>query len=348
MAALERGRVSASKQGRVAPSARGRVTASRREFLGQFSAALLCLGAPQAFAGEADYPSRPITLIVPWPPGGTSDSAMRAFAQIASRHLKQNIVIENKPGAGGTLAPATMARLARPDGYTLTQIPGGIFRQPAMRKTNWDPNRDFSYISRLGGYMVAIVVRADSPLKTFADLIAFAKANPKALSYGSTGIATANHLGMEAVALQAGVEFNHVPFKGSADSLSALLGGHVMAVSSESAGTFIDSARVRALAVCGEYRVPRWPDVPTLIELGYDVVSNSPYGIAGPAGMDPKLVQFLDSTFKKVLEDPEFLKALAQFDMTALYQNTADYRQYTVREQVESRKLVEALGLVEK
>lgn len=319
----------------------------RRDFVKAISSAALLAGSPLARAQET-YPSRPITLIVPWSAGGGSDNVMRAFANAAAKYFKQPVIVQNVPGVGGTLGPAHMARMAKPDGYTLSQIPGGIFRQPAMRKTNWDPQKDFSYISRIGAYQVALVVRADSPFKTLHDLIKYAKANPGKVTYGSTGIATANHLGIAAVSIKAGVELTHVPFQGSAPSMSALLGGHVMLVSSESAGSFIDSGQMRALATCGEKRLSRWPDVPTLIELGYDVLSDAPYGLAGPAGMDPKTVAYIDGVVHQVLQDADFLQAMAKLDQTPSYLSTADYKISIQRELADSKQLIESLGLVEK
>ena len=140
----------------------------------------------------------------------------------------------------------------------------------------------------------------------------------------------------------------HVPYKGNADLMQSLIGGHVTLVSSESAGTFIDDGKLRALVTCGEKRLSRWPNVPTLTELGYDVVSDSAYGLAGPAGMDPKTVAYLDGVVKQVLNDQDFIKAMARLDQTPLYLNTTDYKAFTLREQAESKKLIEALGLVEK
>lgn len=322
---------------------------NRRNLMRALSAGVLAAGIPLAARAQSGYPSEHvITLIVPWSAGGGSDALMRAFALTASKYLKQQVIIENIAGVGGTLGPARMVRTAKPDGYTLSQIPGGVFRQPAMRKVDWDPQKDFSYISRIGGYQVALVVRQDSPFKTLSDVIAFAKAHPGQVTYGSTGIGTSNHLGVAAVGLKAGVELTHVPFKGSSESLVALLGGQVMFASSESAGSYIDSGKLRALATCGEKRLSRWPDVPTLIELGYNVTSDSAYGLAGPAGMDPQTVAYLDGIVKQVMNDPEFLKMMAQFDQTPLYQNTADYKAFTLREQADSKQLIEALGLAEK
>ncbi|SIT45642.1 conserved exported hypothetical protein [Paraburkholderia piptadeniae] len=322
----------------------------RRKFI-----RVLCSGAAGAAAAWAlpawsqdVYPSNALNLIVPWSAGGGSDAAMRAFAQVANKYLKQAVIVINMPGAGGTIGPAHMAHSAKPDGYTIGQIPGGVFRQPAMRKTAWDPLKDFSYISRIGGYEVAIAVRADSPFKTLGDVIAFAKDNPGKVSYGSTGVGTSNHLGIAAVGLKAGVQLTHVPFKGSAESLTALMGGHITLVSSESAGSFIDSGKMRALATAGEKRLGRWPNVPTLIELGYNVVSDSPYGLAGPAGMDPKIVAYLDNVVKQVTKDPEFLAAMDKLDQTVIYLNTADYKSSVVKEVADSKRLIEALGIAGK
>jgi tripartite-type tricarboxylate transporter receptor subunit TctC len=177
------------------------------------------------------YPSRPITLIVPWPAGGSTDTHLRKLSEIASRHLGQPIVIENKPGASGMLGPAGMARSAAPDGYTISQLTVAAFRQPYMQRVDWDPLKDFTYIIGVSGYAFGIVVKSDSPFKSFEDLMAYAKANPGKMSYSSTGTGTSPHLLVEELANKAGVQLLHVPYKGNADSTQALMGGHVMAQS---------------------------------------------------------------------------------------------------------------------
>ena len=320
----------------------------RRDFIRILGAGAVAAGTSLGARAQDVYPSRPITLIVPWTAGGGSDGAMRVFAQIATKYLKQTVVIENIAGASGTLGPARMARTAKPDGYTLSQIPAGIFRLPAMHKTDWDPQKDFDYIARIAGYQGIFVVRADSPIKTLNDLITFAKAHPGEVTYGSVGVGTGNHLNVAEFGLKAGLELTHVPYKGSSESLTALLGGHVMLVSSESAGSYIVSGKVRALAVTNEKRLSRFPDIPTLHELGYGGALNSSYGWAGPAGMDPKIVAYLDGITKKVTEDPEFIEAMVKFDQVIAYLNTADYNASISRELAAGRRLIEALGLVEK
>src|SRR5688500_1340852 len=145
-------------------------------------------------AAAQDYPTRAVTLIVPWPAGGSTDTHLRKLSEIASRHLGQPIVVENKPGAGGMLGPAGMAANAKPDGYTLSQLTVSAFRQPHMMKVDWDPLKDFTYIIGVSGYTFGIVVKSDSPFKTFQDFVAYAKANPGKLSYSSTGNGTSPHL----------------------------------------------------------------------------------------------------------------------------------------------------------
>src|SRR6185295_12515277 len=165
---------------------------------------------------------------------------------------------------------------------------------------------------------------ADSPFKTFDDLVAYAKANPEKMSFGSTGNGTSPHLLMEEVAAKAGVKLLHVPYKGNADSTQALMGGHIMAQSDATGwGKFVDAGTFRLILTFGDQRT-RW-GAPTAKELGYDVVFSSPYGIAGPKGMDPKVVRILHDAFKKAIDDPEHHKVLQQLDQIYWYKSSDDY-----------------------
>jgi tripartite-type tricarboxylate transporter receptor subunit TctC len=305
-----------------------------------------CALAPAAALAQG-YPNRAITLIVPWPAGGSTDTHLRKLAEIASKHLGQSIIVENKPGAGGMLGPAGMAANAKPDGYTLSQLTVGAFRQPHMQKVDWDPLKDFTYIIGVSGYTFGVVVKSDSPIKTFPDLIAYAKANPGKLSYGSTGTGTSPHLLVEELAHKAGVKLLHVPFKGNADSTQALMGGHVMAQSDATGwGKFVDAGTFRLLVTFGEQRT-RW-GAPTAKELGYDVVSYSPYGIVGPKGMDPAVVKVLHDAFKKAIDDPENQKMLQQLDQVYWYKSSQDYAKWAAEQFVSERVLIERLGLLAK
>ncbi len=293
-----------------------------------------------------NYPARPVTFIVPWPPGGSTDLSMRAIAVIAEKHLGQRIVIENKPGVSGTMGAQALAQGARPDGYTIAQMPITVFRLPAMMKTNFDPSADFTWIIHLTGYTFGVIVRADSPFTSFKDMVAYARANPGRLTYGTPGNGTSLHITMEQIAQHEGIQWVQVPFKGGADNLASLLGGHTMALADSTGwAEQVNTGKARLLVTWGAQRTKRWPDVPTLKDLGYPIVSNSPYGLAGPKGMDPAVVKVLHDAFKKALEDPEYVKTLDKFDQEAFYLNSADYTALAKKTIEEEREAVKRLNL---
>jgi tripartite-type tricarboxylate transporter receptor subunit TctC len=298
-----------------------------------------------AAAHAQQFPSKPVTLIVPWPAGGSTDIYFRKLGEITTRHLGRPLVIENRPGGSGMNGPATMAKTAKPDGYTISQLAITAFRVPHMQKVDWDPITDFTYIIGLAGYTFGIVVRADSPFKTFQDLLAYARANPGKLSYATPGTGTSLHLAMEEIAAKAGVQFLHVPFKGYGDGAIALMGGHVMVqVDSTGWAKQVDSGAQRLLATLGDKRT-RW-NAPTVKELGVDTVSNSPFGLVGPKGMPRDVVKVLHDAFKKSLDDPEYLKVLAQLDQPAWYMSSEDYARWAVNMLKAERATIERVGLL--
>ncbi len=323
---------------------RTRYTPTRRDFLKTTAAAAAAVTFPGIAQAQA-FPSRPIKLICPWPAGGSTDIVMRAFAESAGKTLGGQMIVENKPGAGGTLGAVELVN-AKPDGYTLSQLPLGIFRLPHMQKVQFDPLKDLTYVACLTGYTFGIVVRADSPLKTMKDLVDYAKANPGKLSYGSTGAGTTPHLVVEQFARRAGVKLQHIPFKGNADGMQAVLGGHVMAHSDATGwGPHVDAGRCRLLATYGSKRTKRWADVPTLLELGYQTVSDSPFGIGAPAGMDPALTKRLQEAFKKSLEDPAVLSVLDKYDQPVIYLDSAGYTKFAKETFEAERETITSLGL---
>lgn len=326
-------------------------TRVRRQLLlaGAGAALLAPLATLPTVAQAQAFPTKPITLIVPWPAGGSTDRHHRALAELASKHLGQNIIIENKPGAGGTLGPSTMALTAKPDGYTIAQFPMGMLRVPHMQKVNWDPIKDFTFIMGVSGYTFGFTVRADSPFKTFKDYVEAARKEPGKIDYGSTGIGTSPHLLMEELADNAKVTLNHVPFKGNADLQQALLGGHVMAQSDASGwDKFVDNGQMRLLVTFGEKRTKRWPTVPTAKDLGYNVVSSSPYGLVGPKGMDPAIVKTLHDAFKKAMDDPEHQKVMDQLNQDTWYRTGDEYRAWAIATFAKDKALIERLGLAAK
>ena len=306
----------------------------------------LACGLLLAAAAQAQtFPAKPVTLIVPWPAGGSTDIYFRKLGEVAAKHLGQNVVIENKPGGSGNNGPTTMAKTARPDGYTISQLTISAFRAPHMQKVDWDPINDFTYIIGLAGYTFGVVVKADSQFKTFNDVLAYAKANPGKLSYATPGTGTSLHLAMEEVAAKANVQLLHVPFKGYADGAIALMGGHVMMqVDSTGWAKQVDAGAQRLLATLGEKRT-RW-GAPTVKELGVDTVSASPFGLVGPKGMPREVVKTLHDAFKKSLDDPEYLKLLATLDQPAWYQSSEDYARWAVETFKSERGTIERVGLL--
>ena len=310
---------------------------------------ILLAAAVVAFATAAQaqqFPTRPVTLIVPWPAGGSTDIGMRALAAATEKHLGQSIVIENKPGAGGTIGPANMAASARPDGYTVAQLPITVFRMPFIQKTSFDPTKDFTYILHITGYTFGVVVKADAPWKTFNELLDYAKANPGKINYGTPGAGTSLHITMEQIAKQKGLKWTQVPFKGVAESMNALLGGHIDVVSDSTgwAGS-VNAGSARLLVTWGAQRTKNWPDVPILKEVGIDMISNSPFGIGGPKGMDPAVVKILHDAFKKGMEEQSYKDSMVKLDQEAYYMDTAAYHAYALKQIGEQKQLVEDLGL---
>jgi tripartite-type tricarboxylate transporter receptor subunit TctC len=293
-----------------------------------------------------DFPTKPVTFVVPWPAGGSTDLAIRALADATQKHLGQPIVIDNKPGASGTLGAAQMAATAKPDGYTIAQIPVTVFRLPFMTKVTFDPGKDFTYIAGLTAYTFGVVVKSDSQWKTFKDLIAYARANPGKVKYGSPGTGTSLHVGMEQIAKQTGVKWTHVPHKGGAELNAALLGNHIDAIAdSTSWAPLVNSGDFRLLVIWSPARSKNWPDAPTLQEEGINLVLNSPYGVAGPKGMDPKVVRALADAFAKGVQEPSYAEALRKFDQEVAYLDTAAYEKHVVEQIQEAKTLVEELGL---
>lgn len=274
-----------------------------------------------------------------FPAGSAGDIVCRRVAEkvAGTAYAKNAAIVENKPGAGGMLGANELVTAA-PDGYTLSQLPHGVFRIPHMQKTAFDTLRDFTWIACLTGYTFGLVVPADGPIKNVADFVAWAKANPGKLSYGSTGIGTSPHLAVEEFAAQAGIQLNHVPFKGNADNMQAILGGHTMAASDATGwAPHVDSGRLRLIATYGSKRTKRWPHVPTLAELGYKTVSDSPFGVCGPKGMDAAVTRTLHDAFRKTLEDPEVLAVFDKFDQSVIYMNTEQYTKWA-RETFEAER----------
>lgn len=243
---------------------------SRREAL-IAAAALPAAALAPSGAVAADFPTRPVKLVIPWTPGGAIDRLLRSLAESASKQFGQPFVPVNQAGGVGLIGMIGTAN-APPDGYTITHWAINLLRVRYMQKVSWDPLADFSYIIGLAAQVNGVVVLSESPYKTFSDYIEAARKNPGRISYSSNGPGTTAHLAMESISSQAGVQLLHVPFKGFAEASQGLLGGHVDAlVDTPGWGQFVASGRVRLLTTFGEGRTKKWPNVPTAKELGYGV-----------------------------------------------------------------------------
>lgn len=319
---------------------------SRRTLLTGSAGLVLSAAAAPAVLAQPRFPARPVTLIVPWTAGGSSDVGFRALAEATQKHLGERIVVENRPGAGGTLGPAQMAANARPDGYTLAQMPITMFRLPHMTRVSFNPLTDFSYVIHVAGYCFGVTVRADSPHKTMRDLIDFARARPDEVTYGTPGAGTSLHITMMDIAKRENIKWTHVPFRGAAETNAAVLGGHVTAQADSSGwAPLVNGGQLRLLCTWGKTRTKSWPSVPTLQESGIDIVSNSPFGLAGPKGMDPGVIKILHDAFKKGIEDPDHLRVMAQLDQEVDYMDTATYQAFVVKTFDEMKGQVEGLNL---
>jgi len=320
-------------------------SASRIPVAGAVVAAWVALLAGGGALAQT-FPSRPVTLIVPYAAGGSTDVTFRALAAASEKHLGQSIVVENRPGASGTMAPAQMAASAKPDGYTVAQIFDAVWRAPFLGKTTYDPAVDFTYVIGVTGYTWGVVVRNDSPWKTFAELIAGAKANPNKINYGTTGAFSTPELTMERIARQQGIKWVAIPFKGNPEQINALLGGHIDSIASSTGwGPQVDSGEFRLLVTFGAARTRSWPTVPTLKETGIDMVVDSPYGLAGPKGIDPKIVKILHDAFKKGMEEPSFVTTMNTLNQEFLYKSSEEFRAFVLKQIEEERAIIGELGL---
>ena len=317
----------------------------RRLFLTVFA-----LGA--SVLSAQDYPSRPITLIVPFPPGDVADNVTRPVAQALSKQLGQTVVIENKPGAGGGIGMAFVAK-AKSDGYTLllalssiSVIPEAdkmLGRAPMFQLDQLLP------IARFTADPVVLAVRAESPWKTYAELIAFAKANPKKLNYGSSGNYGTMHLPMEMLASSAGITLTHVPFTGAAPAVTALLGGTLDAVASgpSTVVQHVKAGKLRVLANWGAERHPALPDVPTLRELDVATEYAQWSGLFAPTGTPEPVLVALRKAAREVQDDAAFKQTFVTLQTPLAYLDAPAFRVYWDADVKKMADVVQRIGKIE-
>jgi len=291
---------------------------------------LLALCAPAA----ADYPDHPVRLIVPFPPGGSNDVVARLVARQLSVNLGQQVVVDNRGGAGGVLGTEAAAQAA-PDGYTLLIISIAHAVNPALYKLNYDPIKSFAPISILATGPNVLAVNPQLGVHNVKELLALARAKPGGLDYASAGIGSFQHLGGELFKLTAGVNLQHVPYKGGGPAMSDVVAGHVKIMFSSLVQTtpFIKSGQLLALGTGGTKRNPVLPDVPTIAEAGVPgYEANNWWGIMAPAGTPKEIVERLYRDIQSVLKSPELTTAFDREGAAVVTMSTAEFSSYIENE----------------
>ncbi len=269
----------------------------------------------------ADFPTRPITMVIPYTPGGATDRTFRALALASKKYFPQPVVVENKPGGSGSVATTYMLG-KEPDGYTVLVIVPVLHRASFQNKFSFDTVKDLTPLIQVAGLQYGIVVHPDSPHRTLKDLIEDARIRPGRITYMSAGIGSGGHIYMEEIgAVNGGIQFNHIPANGDAQAAMAVLGKHVdfIAVTPGGWESNVLAGKLRLLATLGEKRMNKFPNVPTVKELAYRVVHVTPLGLAGPKGLQPEIVRTLHDGFRKAMDDPAFLSVMDNMENQIMY-----------------------------
>ncbi|MFG6447056.1 tripartite tricarboxylate transporter substrate binding protein [Roseateles sp. BYS180W] len=314
---------------------------------GLLSAPFAGMAAAAREAAPPGWPARPLQLVVPWPAGGATDLALRVLAEEAARLLGQSVVVHNRPGASGTLVVPVL-KSSPADGLTVGQLALPVLRHALMNKVPWDPLVDLSPILQVASTGFGLLVAANSPWRSVADMLAWARQHPGALMVGSNGVGTTPHLAMADLFKTQGLEYTHVPFKGTSEQMLALANGTLMAgVNSTGFAPWVEQGRLRLLAVFSAQRNPRWPQVPTMKELGYaQMVFNSPWGLVAPAGTPAGVVARLHEVFKAAMHTPRHLAELERFEQEPAYLDTEAYRQALLHARQQEQALLARMKLL--
>ncbi|WP_198368724.1 Bug family tripartite tricarboxylate transporter substrate binding protein [Roseomonas rosulenta] len=308
-------------------------------------AALPVLARPSL--GQGRFPNRPVRFLIPWAPGGTLDGFMRLQAEMFQREFGQALIIENQPGARGTRSAIQLVTQSRPDGYTIAHHHLSVIRHPFLTtRPTWHPVNDFTYIMQQSGFVFGHVVHPASGWNTLAEMWAAARARPGQLSYGTSGIATSNHLAQEELCEREGVQMIHVPYRGTSENITAVLARQLDVIANSNAWQpNVEAGQLKLLAVWTRERLRAFPDVPTLQDLGYGMVVTSPYGVAGPKGIDPEVTEWLHQAFRKMQTSDAIQAYMQRNDMPDEYLGPADYTAFARERSVYEERMVKRLNL---
>jgi len=323
---------------------------SRRLFLKSTVSFATSVCAGSAWAADDKFPSKAIKVLVGFPPGGAIDLIMRGVALEASKKLGQPLMIENRSGASGALA-YTALKNSVPDGYTIAPVTITAFRAPVLEDVSFDPLQDFQYLAGITDIPFGVVVKDDSPFKTWKDLLAWGRANPTQMMYGAAaGLGNTSHLFVEEVASKENLKWTPIPFRGTTDCIQALLGGQIVFTVDTIAGTaaLVKGGKLRILAVATDSRLPSWPQIPTMRELGSSISVNNLWGMAGPKGLDPQVASTLEAAFKFAMEQPSVISLLQGVEQKPLYTDAKSFRAFAEKSVKEQKEVLTKYGFAKK
>ena len=323
---------------------------SRRLFLKSTVSFATSVCAGSALAADDKFPSKAIKVLVGFPPGGAIDLIMRGVALEASKKLGQPLMIENRSGASGALA-YTALKNSVPDGYTIAPVTITAFRAPVLEDVSFDPLQDFQYLAGITDIPFGVVVKDDSPFKTWKDLLAWGRANPTQMMYGAAaGLGNTSHLFVEEVAAKENLKWTPIPFRGTTDCIQALLGGQIVFTVDTIAGTaaLVKGGKLRILAVATDSRLPSWPQIPTMRELGSSISVNNLWGMAGPKGLDPQVAATLEAAFKFAMEQPSVISLLQGVEQKSLYTDAKSFRAFAEKSVKEQKEVLTKYGFAKK
>jgi len=309
----------------------------------------LALLLPGGVSWGTEFPTKPIDLLIPYAPGGPSDTSSRAIAPKLGEVLGQPVVPINKPGASGALAVALLAK-AKPDGYTIVLVSNSALTVvPNFEKVSYNISTDLTYICKLFNQSPMLVVRTDAPWKNMEEFLDYAKKNPKKIKYGTWGQYSSGHIAMEAIAREKSVEWGHVPFKGDGPCVTALLGGHVDAAP-VSAGhvTFVRAGKLRGLVMLQSYRSKNFPAVPCLRDVGIQFEgkgsTETVSGMIAPKGLPKEIIKKYEVALEQAAKSPEFLRALDTLGSDLHFLNGDDFKKEVEEGSKHVGELVNKLG----
>ncbi|CAM3560342.1 LacI family transcriptional regulator [Bordetella sputigena] len=312
------------------------------------AAVMACTLASAPSFGADTWPAQPINIVVPFPPGGTTDVIARVLAEKLGPILKQSVIVENRQGAGGNVGAAYVAR-AKPDGYTLMVSSAGplSINQQLYASPGYDPIKDFAPVSMLASVPIMLVSNMKAPFKTVAELIAYAKAHPGRVAYGSQGSGTTSHLTMELLKLDAGMDLQHIPYRGSAPAATDLIGGQILVMFDNSPTTYpqVKAGTMQPLGVASSHRLPSMPDIPAIAETVPGFQSDAWFGLVAPAHTPPAIVDRLNAAVRQVLADPAVIAKFKATGVDLVSDTPQEFQRFILSEKDKWGKIIKATNL---